>query len=122
MLGNVWQIHRSPLRRRDERLRHRDQVREVLTHEVRDRTGLLARLLDGQRVPSTTHHTHHRATMNKKEAAEALFQALDRLTDKQCVNQIALIMLAQKAGIDSIELMKDAQRVYDVERLNRKID
>ena len=59
VLGDVWQIHRPLLRRRDERLRHRNQVREVLTHEIRDCTGLLARLFDGQRVPGTTANTHH---------------------------------------------------------------
>ena len=67
--------------------------------------------------------------MNEKEVLEAHKEAIkklgyctDRVTDMLCVLRIAMIMLAQKTGVDSIELMKDAQRVYDVERLNRKMD
>ena len=67
--------------------------------------------------------------MNEKEVFEAHKEAIKGLgycthmnTDKLCVLQIAVVMLAQKAGIDAIELMEDAQRVYDIERLNRKMD
>ena len=45
-----------------------------------------------------------------------------KLTDKIYVLQLAVMMLAQKAGVDGIELMEDAQRVYDVERLNHQIN
>ena len=67
--------------------------------------------------------------MNEKEVFKAHKEAIKGLgycthmnTDKLCVLQIAVVMLAQKTGVDAIELMEDAQRVYDVERLNRKID
>ena len=53
---------------------------------------------------------------------DRLTNCVDKLTDKLFVLQLAVMMLAQKAGVDGIELMEDAQRVYDVERLNRKIN
>ena len=53
---------------------------------------------------------------------ESLTICIDRMTDRLCVLQIAVMTLAQKAGVDSLELMKGAQHVYDVERLNRKMD
>ena len=63
------------------------------------------------------------ATLAKvADRTDRLTICIDRVTDKLCVLQVAVMMLAQKAGVDGIELMEDAQRVYDVERLNRQLD
>ena len=63
------------------------------------------------------------ATLAKvADCTDRMTTCIDRVTDKLCVLQLAVMMLAQKTGVDGIELMKDAQRVYDVERLNRKIN
>jgi len=46
---------------------------------------------------------------------------LMRLLDGHCVLRLAVMMLAQKAGVDAIELMEDAQRTYDM-ALEKKKD
>ena len=78
-------------------------------NEIRDCTGLLARLLDGQRVSSTTHHTHHRATMNDEDLT--LISVLRELRWQRA----AVMLLAKKVGEDPGELFKAADMLLNGE-------